>query len=152
MAENSCIINVSSFASFDGWAGEAAFAAGCGGVNALTRPLALELAEQQIRVNTISLNWLNQPNFILRELHHFIQREQNRTHPPNQNEQNVNFDYTKDLEGFNTAPDVVFKKSSRHSKFMATQTQVVKLLDHVIQNKYLNGEVITTTRVQQMVL
>jgi len=29
MDENSSIINLSSFASFDGWAGEAAFAAGC---------------------------------------------------------------------------------------------------------------------------
>jgi NAD(P)-dependent dehydrogenase (short-subunit alcohol dehydrogenase family) len=52
-AENASIVNISSAASMRGTPGIDAYTAAKGAINALTRSLAVELAPQGIRVNTI---------------------------------------------------------------------------------------------------
>jgi NAD(P)-dependent dehydrogenase (short-subunit alcohol dehydrogenase family) len=52
-AENASIVNISSAASMRGTPGLDAYTAAKGAINALTRSLAVELAPQGIRVNTI---------------------------------------------------------------------------------------------------
>ncbi len=52
-AEHASIVNISSAASMRGTAGLDAYTAAKGAINALTRSLAVELAPQGIRVNTI---------------------------------------------------------------------------------------------------
>ncbi|SBW24348.1 putative oxidoreductase Rv1144/MT1177 [Candidatus Protofrankia californiensis] len=52
--ERGVIVNTASIAAFEGQIGQAAYAASKGGVVAMTLPLARELAEHRIRVNTIA--------------------------------------------------------------------------------------------------
>jgi len=51
--ERGCIINVASVAAQDGQNGQAAYAAGKGGIVAMTLPMARDLGKRGIRVNTI---------------------------------------------------------------------------------------------------
>jgi 3-hydroxyacyl-CoA dehydrogenase/3-hydroxy-2-methylbutyryl-CoA dehydrogenase len=51
--ERGCIINVASVAAQDGQNGQAAYAAGKGGIVAMTLPIARDLGKRGIRVNTI---------------------------------------------------------------------------------------------------
>lgn len=51
------IINVSSVSGVLGYAGQAAYCAAKGGVNMLTRALAVEWAERGVRVNAIAPTW-----------------------------------------------------------------------------------------------
>jgi gluconate 5-dehydrogenase len=53
------IVNVSSLAGTAGVAGQAAYSASKGGVEALTRALAIELVRRRVRVNTIAPGYLN---------------------------------------------------------------------------------------------
>ena len=48
------IINTSSVAAFDGQRGQAAYSASKGAIVAMTLPLARDLAQAGIRVNTIA--------------------------------------------------------------------------------------------------
>lgn len=52
--ERGVVINTASVAAFDGQIGQAAYGASKGGVVAMTLPVARELAQHQIRVNTIA--------------------------------------------------------------------------------------------------
>merc|ERR1719221_1603618 len=51
--ERGCIINVASVAAQDGQNGQTAYAAGKGGIVAMTLPMARDLGKRGIRVNTI---------------------------------------------------------------------------------------------------
>merc|ERR1719221_142078 len=51
--ERGCIINVASVAAQDGQNGQAAYAAGKGGIVAMTLPMARDLGKRGVRVNTI---------------------------------------------------------------------------------------------------
>jgi NAD(P)-dependent dehydrogenase (short-subunit alcohol dehydrogenase family) len=59
--ERGVIINTSSVASYEGQIGQAAYAASKGGVNALTLPIARELARSGIRVVTIAPGLFDTP-------------------------------------------------------------------------------------------
>lgn len=59
--ERGAIVNIASVAAFDGQRGQAAYAAAKGGVVAMTLPLARDLAELGIRVNTIAHGPLASP-------------------------------------------------------------------------------------------
>jgi NAD(P)-dependent dehydrogenase (short-subunit alcohol dehydrogenase family) len=52
--ERGIIINVASVAAFDGQIGQAAYSASKGAIVAMTLPLARDLAQHKIRVNTIA--------------------------------------------------------------------------------------------------
>lgn len=52
--ERGCFVHVASVAAFEGQIGQAAYAASKGAVAAMTLPLARELGEQGIRINTIA--------------------------------------------------------------------------------------------------
>ena len=79
-SKSTSIINITSFAYKDGWVGEAAFAAGASSVCHMTRPLAMQLKNHGIRVNTIAYNWLQDTtgDYTFREIHNFLIRERNR--------------------------------------------------------------------------
>ena len=55
------IINTSSVAAFEGQIGQVAYAASKGGVNAMTLPMARELASHGIRVCTIAPGLFDTP-------------------------------------------------------------------------------------------
>ncbi len=59
--ERGVIINTSSVASFEGQIGQAAYSASKGGVNAMTLPIARELARSGIRVVTIAPGLFDTP-------------------------------------------------------------------------------------------
>ncbi|MDQ1735132.1 MAG: hypothetical protein QOH56_1383 [Pseudonocardiales bacterium] len=52
--ERGVIVNTASVAAFDGQIGQAAYSASKGGIVGMTLPIARELAERQVRVNTIA--------------------------------------------------------------------------------------------------
>lgn len=52
--ERGCFVNVASVAAFEGQIGQAAYAASKGGVVAMTLPIARELAEHGLRINTVA--------------------------------------------------------------------------------------------------
>jgi NAD(P)-dependent dehydrogenase (short-subunit alcohol dehydrogenase family) len=56
-----CIVNVSSVAAFDGQIGQAAYAASKAGVVGMTLPIARDLANIGIRVNTIAPGLVDTP-------------------------------------------------------------------------------------------
>ncbi len=60
-SEGGSIVNISSIASHVAFAGLAHYSATKGGINAFTRGLALELAEQNIRVNAIAPGAIDTP-------------------------------------------------------------------------------------------
>merc|ERR1711997_1366490 len=72
------IINLSAFASFDGWAGEAAFAAGCAATQKMTLEYSRILEKRQIRVNSIAYNNIRNKDHCFRESHKFMHKEQER--------------------------------------------------------------------------
>merc|ERR1712190_537995 len=51
--ERGCVINVASVAGYDGQNGQAAYAAGKGGIMSMTLPMARDLGKRGIRVNCI---------------------------------------------------------------------------------------------------
>ena len=55
--ERGVIINVSSVHAFEGQSGLVAYAASKGGVNAMTLPLARDLAKYGIRLNAVAPGW-----------------------------------------------------------------------------------------------
>jgi len=55
------IISVSSIAAFIGFAGLTHYCASKGGINALTRAIALELAAKKINVNAIAPGYIDTP-------------------------------------------------------------------------------------------
>ena len=59
--ERGVIINTSSIAAFEGQIGQAAYSASKGGVNAMTLPIARELAKFGIRVATIAPGLMDTP-------------------------------------------------------------------------------------------
>lgn len=59
--ERGVIINTSSVAAFDGQIGQAAYSASKGGIVGMTLPIARELANHGIRVNTIAPGLFNTP-------------------------------------------------------------------------------------------
>lgn len=61
--ERGVVINTASVAAFDGQVGQAAYAASKGGVVGLTLPLARDLAQHSIRVNTIAPGLFRTPAF-----------------------------------------------------------------------------------------
>lgn len=66
--EKGVIINVSSITSFDGQAGQTAYAASKGAINAMTLPLARELANEYIRAVTVAPGVFDTP--ALRDVSH----------------------------------------------------------------------------------
>jgi NAD(P)-dependent dehydrogenase (short-subunit alcohol dehydrogenase family) len=52
--ERGVIVNTASVAAFDGQIGQAAYSASKGGIVGMTLPIARELSERQVRVNTIA--------------------------------------------------------------------------------------------------
>lgn len=61
--ERGVIINTASVAAFDGQIGQAAYSASKGGVVAMTLPIARDLAQYRIRVNTIAPGLFETPLF-----------------------------------------------------------------------------------------
>lgn len=61
LGNNSLIINTSSILAFEGHEGQTGYAATQGAINSMTLPLARELAEQGIRVNTIAPGFFETP-------------------------------------------------------------------------------------------
>ncbi|RAP30284.1 3-hydroxyacyl-CoA dehydrogenase [Candidatus Marinamargulisbacteria bacterium SCGC AG-414-C22] len=61
--ERGVIINTGSIAAFEGQKGQAAYAAAKGGIVAMTLPLARDLAQHHIRVNTICPGVFDTPFF-----------------------------------------------------------------------------------------
>jgi NAD(P)-dependent dehydrogenase (short-subunit alcohol dehydrogenase family) len=59
--ERGVIVNTASIAAFDGQIGQAAYAAGKGGVVSMTLPLARDLADKQVRVMTIAPGTFDTP-------------------------------------------------------------------------------------------
>ena len=59
--ERGVIINTSSVASYEGQIGQAAYSASKGGINAMTLPIARELARSGIRVVTIAPGLFDTP-------------------------------------------------------------------------------------------
>lgn len=57
------IVNISSVHGYAGWPGHSAYAATKGAVNALTRELAIELAEDRVRVNCIGPGVIEVPRY-----------------------------------------------------------------------------------------
>lgn len=107
----------------------------------MTRPLADELAKHEIRVNTLSINWLSHPHFIFRELHDFMYRESARTE--RERKRGLNFDYTHNIDGF------LFDNPMTN---LTPPINVLDLIHHVATNSYINGEVITVGSIERMVL
>jgi NAD(P)-dependent dehydrogenase (short-subunit alcohol dehydrogenase family) len=56
-----CIVNISSVAAFDGQIGQAAYAASKAGVVGMTLPIARDLSDWGIRVNTIAPGLVDTP-------------------------------------------------------------------------------------------
>ena len=63
MREGSSIVNISSVHGFAGYANHAAYASTKGAINALTRELAIELAERRIRVNAVGPGVIEVPRY-----------------------------------------------------------------------------------------
>ncbi len=61
--ERGVIVNTASVAAFDGQVGQAAYAASKGGVVGMTLPIARDLAQHRIRVNTIAPGLFMTPMF-----------------------------------------------------------------------------------------
>ncbi len=61
--ERGVILNTASVAAFDGQIGQAAYAASKGGVVGMTLPIARDLAQHKIRVNTIAPGLFRTPLF-----------------------------------------------------------------------------------------
>jgi NAD(P)-dependent dehydrogenase (short-subunit alcohol dehydrogenase family) len=61
--ERGVIINTASVAAFDGQIGQAAYSASKGGVVGMTLPIARDLAQHKIRVNTIAPGLFHTPMF-----------------------------------------------------------------------------------------
>jgi 3-hydroxyacyl-CoA dehydrogenase/3-hydroxy-2-methylbutyryl-CoA dehydrogenase len=59
--ERGIIINTSSVSAFEGQRGQVAFAASTGGVNGMTLPVAKDLEDFGIRVNTIAPGYFDTP-------------------------------------------------------------------------------------------
>jgi NAD(P)-dependent dehydrogenase (short-subunit alcohol dehydrogenase family) len=59
--ERGVVVNTASVAAFDGQIGQAAYSASKGAIHAMTLPIARELAEYQIRVNTIAPGTFDTP-------------------------------------------------------------------------------------------
>lgn len=59
--ERGVIVNTASVAAFDGQTGQAAYGASKGGIVAMTLPLARELSQHQIRVNTVAPGLFDTP-------------------------------------------------------------------------------------------
>ncbi|MGI8822474.1 MAG: SDR family NAD(P)-dependent oxidoreductase [Acidimicrobiia bacterium] len=59
--ERGAIVNTASVAAFDGQVGQAAYSASKGGVVAMTLPIARDLAQSGIRVNTIAPGIMDTP-------------------------------------------------------------------------------------------
>ncbi|HTQ39538.1 MAG TPA: SDR family oxidoreductase [Pirellulales bacterium] len=64
------IVNISSIIGLRGYSGLSAYAATKGGLDAMTRSLARELGERQIRVNSVA------PGYVETEMTHGLSREQ----------------------------------------------------------------------------
>jgi 3-oxoacyl-[acyl-carrier protein] reductase len=67
---NRSIVNISSVIGLRGYGGLAAYAATKGGIDAMTRSLARELGERQIRVNSVA------PGYVPTEMTHGLTKEQ----------------------------------------------------------------------------
>lgn len=59
--ERGVVVNTASVAAFDGQIGQAAYSASKGAIHAMTLPIARELAEYQIRVDTIAPGTFDTP-------------------------------------------------------------------------------------------
>jgi NAD(P)-dependent dehydrogenase (short-subunit alcohol dehydrogenase family) len=106
--ERGVIINTASVAAFDGQMGQAAYGASKAGVAGMTLPVARDLSEFGIRVNTIA------PGVFLTPL-------------------------------ANTLPDQVVKKLGDTVEFpkrLGKPSEYADLATFIMENEYLNGEVI----------
>ena len=63
MREGGSIVNISSVHGFAGYANHAAYASTKGAINALTRELAIELAQRRIRVNAVGPGVIEVPRY-----------------------------------------------------------------------------------------
>jgi len=97
MDENSSIINLSSFASFDGWAGEAAFAAGCAATQKMTLEYSRLLAPKKIRINSIAYNVIRSEHMCFRESQKFMHKEHHKL--SNYSFLNLNYEYLRQEDG-----------------------------------------------------
>lgn len=97
MAENSSIINLSSFASFDGWAGEAAFAAGCAATQKMTLEYSRLLVPKKIRINSIAYNVIRNENMCFRESQKFMHKEHHKL--SEYSFLNLNYEYLRQEDG-----------------------------------------------------
>ena len=97
MAENSSIINLSSFASFDGWAGEAAFAAGCAATQKMTLEYSRLLVPKKIRINSIAYNVIRNENMCFRESQKFMHQEHHKL--SEYSFLNLNYEYLRQEDG-----------------------------------------------------
>jgi NAD(P)-dependent dehydrogenase (short-subunit alcohol dehydrogenase family) len=106
--ERGVIVNTASIAAFDGQIGQAAYSASKGGIVGMTLPLARDLAQNGIRVNTIAPGIFDTPLM-------------------NAAPQNVK--------------DVLAAGVPNPSRFGKPEEYAALAL-HIIENEYLNGEVI----------
>lgn len=106
--QNKVFIHTASIAAFEGQIGQAAYSASKGGVAAMTLPAARELAQHQIRVNTIAPGLMATPMMF----------------------------------GMPEEVQVELAKNIPYPVRLGKPEEFAKLALHIIENEYLNGEVI----------
>jgi NAD(P)-dependent dehydrogenase (short-subunit alcohol dehydrogenase family) len=106
--ERGVVINTASVAAFDGQVGQAAYAASKGGVVSMALPIARELAQFGIRVNTIA------PGLFL----------------------------TPMMRGLPEEIQASLAKSVPHPARLGDPTEFAALARSIVENAYLNGEVV----------
>lgn len=151
-SKSTSIINITSFAYKDGWVGEAAFAAGASSVCHMTRPLAMQLKNHGIRVNTIAYNWLQDTtgDYTFREIHNFLIRERNRNacdgflnHLANKNIETTNQKNEPFMSDFDTWQNPLPRISkSNPFDLITTHDAIAQTIELIMKNEYINGEVI----------
>lgn len=105
---NKVFIHTASIAAFEGQIGQAAYSASKGGVAAMTLPAARELAQHQIRVNTIAPGLMATPMMF----------------------------------GMPEEVQVALAKNIPYPARLGMPEEYAKLAMHIIENEYINGEII----------
>ena len=106
--ENGVLINTASIAAFEGQMGQVAYSASKGGIVSMTLPLARDLAQYRIRVNTIAPGVFDTPM----------------------------------MSGFGDDVIQPLVQNVLHPKRLGQPLEFAKLVCHIIENAYLNAQVL----------